>query len=83
MKDFFKYVGATIVGLIFFGLIIGIIGILSVVGMISSSQSTQNVSKNTVMVLNLSDSLKEQGEDNILSQFAGETFKGLGGIVYK
>ena len=49
MKDFFKYVGATVVGLIVFGLIVVIFGTMSIVGLISSAQATQNVSKNSIL----------------------------------
>ena len=53
MKDFFKYVLATVVGLIIFGLIMAFFGIMSIVGMVSSGQATTNVSKNSVLVLKL------------------------------
>lgn len=44
MKEFFKHVFATVVGLVVFLIIIGIIGVMSIVGIISSSQATQTVS---------------------------------------
>lgn len=78
MKDFFKYVGATVVGLIVFGLIVVIFGTMSIVGLISSAQATQNVSKNSVLVLNLSGSLTEQGSDNVWGMLAGNELGSVG-----
>ena len=40
MKDFIKSVSATIVGLLAFSVIVGVICLMSLVGMIASSQST-------------------------------------------
>ena len=78
MKDFFKYVFATIVGLILFGIVMAILGVMSIVGMISSGQATQNVSDNSVLVLKLSGSMNEQAGDNTLAQFTGNTLSTLG-----
>ena len=79
MKDFFKYVGATVVGLIVFGLIVLILGTMSIVGLISSAQATQDVSKNSVLVLNLSGSLAERSNDNVWGMLTGKEF-GSGGL---
>ena len=78
MKDFFKYVFATIVGLILFGIIMAILGVMSIVGMISSGQATQNVSDNSVLVLKLSGTMDEQAGDNTLAQFTGNAISSLG-----
>ncbi len=79
MKDFLKYVGATVVGMFVFGIVIAIVGVMSIVGMISSAEATQNVSKNTILVLDLSGNLEEQANNDILSQLTGGAFgnKGL------
>ena len=79
MKDFFKYVGATVAGLIVFGLIVLILGTMSIVGLISSAQATQDVSKNSVLVLNLSGSLAERSNDNVWGMLTGKEF-GSGGL---
>lgn len=71
MKDFFKYTAATVVGLIVFTLITGVIGIMCVVGMIASESSAKDVSDNTVMVMKLSGVLNERSEDTFLSKFSG------------
>lgn len=71
MKDFFKYTAATVVGLIVFTLITGVIGVMCVVGMIASESSAKDVSDNTVMVMKLSGVLNERSEDTFLSKFSG------------
>ncbi len=73
MKDFFKYVAATVVGLILFGIILTFFGILSIVGMITSGQATTNVSKNSVLVLKLDGLLEEQVGFNIMNTLNGNT----------
>ena len=78
MNDFFKHVLATIVGLFLFGIIIALIGVLSLVGMISAGQSTQSVSKNSVLVLNLSGSMEEQTGNDLLGQITGGKFNTIG-----
>ena len=78
MKEFFKHVFATVVGLVVFLIIIGIIGVMSIVGIISSSQATRTVSDNSVLVLNLSGEMEEQAGDNILGEIIGNTFNDQG-----
>lgn len=71
MKDFFKYTLATIVGIIVFFIIAGVFGVMSIVGMVASSQATQTVEDNSVLVLNLSGSISEQGDNDIVGKFTG------------
>ena len=78
MKDFFKYVFATVVGLILFGIIMAIIGMMSVVGMVASGEATQNVSKNSVLVLNLNAIIDEQAQDNFFGSLTGQQDASLG-----
>ena len=78
MKDFFKYVLATVVGLILFGIIMAIIGLMSVVGMVASGEATQNVSKNSVLVLNLNASINEQAQENFFGNLTGQQDASLG-----
>ena len=78
MKDFFKYVLATIVGIIVFGIIIAIMGVMSLVGMIASTEATQNVSKNSVLVINLNGVMEEQAGNNVLGMFTGNSFNSIG-----
>ena len=78
MKDFIKNVGATIVGIFLFGIIIGIFGVMSLVGMVASGQATMNVKENSVLVLKLQGDLQEQAQDDVLGQLTGNTFNSLG-----
>ena len=78
MKDFIKNVGATIVGIFLFGIIVGIFGVMSLVGMVASGQATKNVKENSVLVLKLQGDLQEQAQDDVLGQLTGNTFNTLG-----
>ena len=78
MKDFIKNVGATIVGIFLFGIIIGIFGVMSLVGMVASGQATKNVKENSVLVLKLQGDLQEQAQDDVLGQLTGNNFNSLG-----
>lgn len=78
MKNFFKQVLATVVGLIAFGAIVTFMGIISIVGMIASGDSTPEVSNNSVMVLNLSGVIDEQGQEDFLGTLTGNTMSNFG-----
>lgn len=78
MNDFLKQVFATVTGIIVFSIIMGAIGLMSIVGMVASGQATQNVSDNSVLVLQLSGVIEEQGQDNIINQIMGQEANGLG-----
>lgn len=77
MKDFFKSVCATIVGLLAFFIIAGALGLMSIVGMVASSQSTQSVPDNSVLVIKLDGSLQEGASDNLYDKINGTTTSGL------
>ena len=78
MKDFFKYMAATVVGLIVFTLLTGVLGVMCIAGMIASESSAKDVSDNTVMVLNLSGVLNERSEESIMGQLSGSTVGNMG-----
>ena len=78
MKEFIKYVGATVVGLFVFGIIVTLLGVMSLVGMVASESSTKSVSKNSVLVVNLSGVIQEQGQENVLGELTGNTLNNLG-----
>ena len=71
MKDFFKMVFATVVGILLFGIIMGLIGMMCLVGMVASGSSVKSVDKNSVMVLNLSGALDERSSENVFNQVMG------------
>jgi len=70
MKDFLKYVSATVVGILVFTIIAGILTMMSLVGMVASGQATKSVKDNSVLVLNLSGQMQEQAEDDIMSMLS-------------
>lgn len=78
MKQFFKYVAATIVGLFAFCLIFGIFGFISLIGMVASSSSTPTIKDKSVMVLTLQGEIIDRAEDNWLGQITGNQFNTLG-----
>lgn len=78
MKDFFKNVAATIVGLFAFGLIMTILGFICIIGMIASSNSKPALKDNAVMVLKLQGQIEDHSEDNWLGELTGEQFNNLG-----
>ena len=78
MKDFFKNVAATIVGLLAFGLIMTILGVICIIGMIASSNSKPALKDNAVMVLKLQGQIEDRSEDNWLGELTGEQFNNLG-----
>ena len=72
MKDFLKYVAATVVGIIAFLIVMGVFGMMSIIGMVASSEATKSVADNSVLVLNLSGTINEQGEEDIIGQLTGK-----------
>ncbi|WP_337628220.1 signal peptide peptidase SppA [Prevotella sp.] len=71
MKGFFKSVLATVVGIVVFLIIAGIFGVMSIVGMVASGQATQTVKDGSVLVLNLSGVIEEQGQDDLIGKLTG------------
>lgn len=78
MKQFFKNVAATIVGLFAFGLIMGILGFICLVGMIASSSGTPSLKENSVMVMKLQGQIDDRAESNWLGELTGNQFNNLG-----
>lgn len=61
MKDFFKNVLATVVGIFVFCMVSGLFFLVGLVGIIASSGGPkQRVSENSVLVVNLSGVIEEQ-----------------------
>ncbi|MBQ8736777.1 MAG: signal peptide peptidase SppA, partial [Bacteroidaceae bacterium] len=72
MKEFLKYIGATIVGLVVFGLIITISSVVMLLGM-SMQSTTTPISDNSVLVLKLNGSIAERAEENPFAELLGES----------
>lgn len=69
---------ATVVGLIVFTLLTGVIGAMCIVGMIASGSSAKDVSENSVMVLNMSGILDERSESSFMDELNGGTVGTIG-----
>ncbi len=78
MKDFIKYVFATVTGIVVFSLIMGILFVISLVGLAASSASTVPVEKNSVFTLMLSGQVDERTEEDIMRQLSGQISENLG-----
>ncbi len=78
MKDFFKYVGATMLGMLLFSVVMMFFGIISLVGMIASSEQTKSLKDNSVLVINLSGSMAERAETSFMDQLTGNSDKNIG-----
>ena len=71
MKDFFKNVFATMLGLFLFGIVMSFMGFMCLIGIIASSSSTTKIEDNSVLVLKLDGSMAEQEEENRMNSLQG------------
>ena len=71
MKDFFKNVFATMLGLFLFGIVMSLMGFMCLIGIIASSSSTTKIEDNSVLVLKLDGSMTEQEEENMMNSLQG------------
>ncbi len=78
MKDFFKQVSATVVGIFAFSIITGALAMMSIVGMVASDSTPKDVADNTVLILDLSGALQERSEDDIFSRLSGDAPSQMG-----
>ena len=78
MKDFIKYVFATVTGIIVFSLIMGILFVISLVGLAASSASSVPVENNSVFTLMLSGQVNERAEEDIMGLLSGQISENLG-----
>lgn len=77
MKQFFKSVAATIVGIFGFGIIISIMGFISLLGMVASS-SKPSLKNNSVLVLKMQGEITEQAEENFLGELTNGQINQMG-----
>lgn len=83
MKEFIKYVGATITGIVMLSVIVGILGVISLVGLAASTASTVQVKDGSVFTLVLKNNIDERGTDNPIGFLNGSdtTIDGLNDII--
>ncbi len=78
MKDFLKYVLATVVGLMAFSIVVFLFGLIGLMGIIASQETTTSIPDQSVMVLNLSGTLNERAQANPLEQLQGGAPSAMG-----
>lgn len=80
MKQFFKYVLATVVGLLAVGLFMGLMGLGLIGAMLATSDTKPSVSEGTVLHIELSGDLHERAADNPFATLLGNssTFQSQG-----
>ncbi len=73
MKEFFKYVFATVVGIVLSTIILGILFIVVLVGIVSSmdTDSKTDVKKNSVLYLNLDQTITERTPESSFGSLLG------------
>ncbi len=78
MKEFLKYVGATMVGIIALGIVMSIFGLSMLLSMAFSSDTAVEVKNNSVMVMQLSGPVEERSQDDPMAMIMGNGTESLG-----
>ena len=71
MKQFIKYVLATVVGIFIVGVILTLISVVGLIGMATMGSSTPTVKDNSVLVIQLQGSIGERSEENPFANLLG------------
>ena len=78
MKQFLKYVLATVTGIVLVVVVMGILGAISLVGLAASSAGSTKVEENSVFTLTLTGQLSERGESNPIAELTGQVSENVG-----
>ena len=78
MKQFLKYVLATVTGIVLVLIVVGILGAISLVGLAAKSAGSTQVEENSVYTLKLSGMLEERAANNPLTELTGQVSDNLG-----
>ncbi|MGN0282346.1 MAG: signal peptide peptidase SppA [Prevotella sp.] len=78
MKEFLKYTLATVIGMVIFAIVIGIISVISLMGMVASQDASTVVKEKSVFVLPLSGMMDERASDNPFGSMIGQAGESLG-----
>lgn len=78
MKNFLKYVLATVTGIVLVFVVLGILSVISLVGLAASSASTVNVEDNSVFTLSLNGAMEERSQEDPFAMFAGDDMNSIG-----
>ena len=78
MKQFLKYVLATVTGIVLILIVVGILGAISLVGLAAKSAGRTKVEENSVYTLKLSGVMAERAASNPIAELIGEVSDNLG-----
>lgn len=78
MKDFLKYVTATVVGTVLCGIVMSVIAIISVAGMAASDGMSRPVAENSILRIKLQGTIEERTKENPLKAFTNDEFEMIG-----
>ena len=78
MKDFLKYVLATITGIVLLTVVMGILSVISLVGLAASSAGSMKVEENSVFTLTLSGQVDERADEDPMDKLTGQVSENLG-----
>ena len=78
MKQFLKYVLATVTGIVLLLVVVGILGAISLVGLAAKSAGSTQVEENSVYTLKLSGIMAERTASNPLAELTGQVSDNLG-----
>ena len=78
MKQFLKYVLATVTGIVLLLVVVGILGAISLVGLAAKSAGNTQVEENSVYTLKLSGIMAERTASNPLAELTGQVSENLG-----
>lgn len=77
MKQFFKSVAATVVGIFIFGILVLVFGFISLVGMLVNDDKP-TLKDNSVLVMKLQGIITDQAQENIIGKLTGNQVNQLG-----
>lgn len=72
MKDFMKYIMATVVGICLVGGVVGCLGVVTLIGIASANDAAPDIQDNSVLLLKLSGVMEERAEENPWSMLGGD-----------
>ena len=78
MKNFLKYVLATVTGIVLVFVVMGILSVISLVGLAASSASTVNVEENSVFTLSLNGAMEERTQEDPFALFTDNDMSSIG-----
>ena len=78
MKQFLKYVLATVTGIVLILIVVGILGAISLVGLAAKNAGSTQVEENSVYTLKLSGVMAERAASNPIAELIGEVSDNLG-----